>query len=147
MAILELGIVKDGVPLVSKQYYQEYKVKVSQVLRAGFLHGINAFVSEVFSDEIQSFTLQNFKIVMLTHLMDESGDTKLITYCIGDKKLNLKFAKQALNKVSEEFFEKYGPLEAFDGNIGLFADFDQVLERILGDLGKKPDDRFRAVFQ
>ncbi|MFX1452948.1 MAG: hypothetical protein ACFFCM_19080 [Promethearchaeota archaeon] len=147
MVIFELGIVKSGVPLVSKQYYEEYKVSVDSVLRAGFLHGLTTFVEEVFSDNIESFTMKNFKIAFISQTLNNSIREKLTVYCIGDNKLNIKFAKKALTQVLEEFIKKYGNLENFSGDILLFKEFGKVLDQILGDLIRKPDDRFRSVFE
>jgi hypothetical protein len=143
VVIFELGIVKSGIPLVTKQYYEEYGTKVEQTLRAGFLSGMKIFAGEAFSDEIKSFTLENYKIV----LSSRPDYPDIFVYAIGDKKLNLKFAKKALTKVLEEFFAQYKTLEDFTGNLAMFKGFDQKIDEILGDLTKKPDDRFRAVFE
>ncbi|MFX0142144.1 MAG: hypothetical protein ACFFDN_51375, partial [Candidatus Hodarchaeota archaeon] len=147
MVIFELGIVKSGVPLVSKQYYKEYNVNVDSVLRAGFLSGLTTFVKEVFSDNIESFTMKNFKIAFISHFLNQKKGENIICFVIGDKNLKLKFAKKALTEVLNEFLKKYGNLENFSGDLNIFSEFSKVLDEILGDLIRKPDERFRSVFE
>ena len=146
--IFELGIIHKGIPLINKQYYEEYNTKITANLRGGFLSGLNSFVEEAFSDEIESFTMKNFKLIMLNRIIEEIKNQKITIYCIGDKKLSLKFAKKALNEVLDEFIKKFiKNLIKFDGNLSPFYKFNEILDRILGDLTKKPDDRFRTIFE
>ena len=147
MVIFELGIVKSGVPLVSRQYYKDYNVNVDPVLRGGFLSGLNAFVQEVFSDKIDSFSMENFKIAFISYFLKHTKGESIILYCIGDKNLNLKFANKALTYVLDKFLEKYNELKDFIGDVKIFDEFNQTIDDILGDLAKKPDDRFRSVFE
>jgi len=146
IVILELGIVSSGIPLVSKQYYAEHGVKDSTILRAGFLSGLNAFVEQTFSDEIESFHMKNFTIVISTSPIAEVNASKLIFYAIGDKKVHLKTAQRALTKVREEFFNKFGKLKKYSGDLSTYSEFEKVIDAILGDLIRKPDERVRSVF-
>ncbi|NVM31510.1 MAG: hypothetical protein HWN65_21920 [Candidatus Helarchaeota archaeon] len=146
MAILEIGIIKGGVPLIAKQYYKEHKINVNPVLRGGFLSGLNTFIEQTFSSDIESFIMKNFKMVFLTHQLNDSNRTKLIIYCIGDKNLEIQMARKALTKVVDAFTNKYGNLENFKGDLTIFKEFQRVIDDILGDLIRKPDDRVRSVF-
>ena len=121
-------------------------MKESTILRAGFLSGLNAFVQQTFSDEIESFHMKNNTIVLLTSSKDEVNATKLIFYCIGDKKVNLKTAQKALTKIRDAFFNKFGKLKKYSGDLSIYSEFEQVIDAILGDLIRKPDERIRSVF-
>ncbi|NVM52278.1 MAG: hypothetical protein HWN66_01155 [Candidatus Helarchaeota archaeon] len=156
MVFYELGIIFRDVPIISKQYYKEYGMALDPTLRTGFLSALMSFASEVFSDEIDSFIMKNFKIVILSRpLIKASEDSTqperrphyIIVYGIGNKKLKLKTAKKALTKVLEEFLQQYGTLENWAGDIDMFAKFLPVFDEILGDLAKKPDDRLRSLFR
>jgi hypothetical protein len=143
---LELGIIKDGVPLVSKQYYNVNKIKNSAVLRAGFLSGLNAFVEHTFSEEIEGFQMRNFTIMLLTRAIQNPNATKIIFYCIGDKELDLNIVKKVITKVLDEFVKKYGHLEQLSGDLSKYLEFQRSMDKILGDLIRSPDDRARSVF-
>jgi hypothetical protein len=143
---LELGIIKDGIPLVSKQYYEENQIKNSAVLRAGFLSGLNAFVEHAFSEEIEAFRMKNFKLMLISRTIQNPNPTKIIFYCIGDKELDLNIVKKVITKVLDEFIKKYGQLEQLAGDLSKYHEFQESMDKILGDLIRKPDDRVRSVF-
>ncbi|MHA1309464.1 MAG: hypothetical protein ACTSQO_00930 [Candidatus Helarchaeota archaeon] len=145
MVIYELGIINNGVPLISKQYYEEHSMPVDPILRSGFLSALNSFAAQAFSDEIESFSMKNFKIVLLTHRIDETETENIISYCIGDKKLNLKLAKRALTKIIEEFIDKYGSID-LSRDLSEYDEFIPIFDKILGDLVKKPEDRLKSIF-
>ncbi len=144
IVILEIGISSSGVPLVSKQYYDEYNIKDSAILRAGFLSGLNAFVNQTFSDEIESFSMKKFTIVLSTSSTEKAHN--LIFYAIGDKKIDQKTAQKALARVKEEFFKQFGKLDRYSGDLTIYEDFQEVIDTLLGDLIRKPDERVRSVF-
>ena len=146
MVIFELGIIRAGVPLISKQYYEEHSMPVDNVLRSGFLSALNSFAAQAFSDEIESFTMKNFKIVLLSEQQKKDTESEgIFSYCIGDKKLNLKLAKRALTKILEEFSNKYGKSD-LPNDLSTYDEFLLVFDSILGDFVKKPEDRLRSIF-
>ena len=146
MVIYELGLLNSGLPLVSKEYYKDYNMKVDPILRGGFLSALNAFAQEVFSDEIDSFSLKNFKIVLLSKPFHGSSQETIISYCIGDGKLKLETARKALTKVLEVFFANYGHLKSLKVDLDVFNDFVPIFDEIVGDLARKPEDRLKSVF-
>jgi len=146
VVIVELGIVNNGVPIISKQYYKEHGMSVDPLLRGGFLSALNSFATEVFADEMESFSMKNFKIVLLSRLLRKTPPITIIAYCIGDKKLKPKTAQNALLKVLDLFVRRYDFLEDFNVDLALFEDFIPAFDAVLGDLAKKPDDRLRSIF-
>lgn len=146
MVIYELGLLNSGLPLVSKEYYKDYNMHVDPILRGGFLSALNAFAQEVFSDEIDSFSLKNFKIVLLSKPFHQSSQETIISYCIGDGKLKLETARKALTKVLEVFFANYGHLQSLKVDLDVFNDFIPIFDEIVGDLARKPEDRLKSVF-
>lgn len=145
MTIYELGILNNGVPLISRQYYEEYKV--DPLLRGGFLSALNAFVEEVFSDEIETFVMKNFRMVLMNRPFPKpDSPSHIISYCIGSKKFSAKTAKRALARILDEFVERYSYLQSLSCDLAVFEDFLPVLDEILGDLTKTADARARSVF-
>jgi hypothetical protein len=138
--------MKSGVPLVSMEYYTDHNANVPPVLRAAFLSGLNTYVEQTFSDEIEAFEMTNFKIVFLSRRLPHLPIEKVQSYCIGDKKLNLKNANRLLTEVLEEFIAQYGHLKELKGNLSRYHPFKAVIEKKLGDLTRSPDDRVRSVF-
>ncbi len=138
--------MKSGVPLVSMEYYTDHNVNVPPVLRAAFLSGLNTYVEQTFSDEIEAFEMTNFKIVFLSRRLPHLPAEKVQSYCIGDKKLNLKNTNRLLTEVLEEFISQYGHLKELKGDLSRYHAFKAVIEKKLGDLTRSPDDRLRSVF-
>lgn len=131
MKILELGIVKGGEPLLSKQFNEDFYVK-DPAFCGGLISSLIAFVSEAFSDEMENFTMKNLNIVIL-NLKDKEFDLEndLFAYCIGNKKLKVSTAKKALQKVLDEFCKQYDYLEDFSGDKEIFQEFGQVIESLI----------------
>lgn len=146
IVILELGIIKDGVPLVSRQYYNENQIKNSAILRASFLSGLNSFVEHTFSEEIEGFQLKKFRLMLTTRTIQNPAVTKFIFYCIGDKEIDLNIVKKVITKILDEFIRKYGQLGRLSADLSKYVEFQQSMDKILGDLIRKPDDRVRSVF-
>lgn len=135
MVIIELGIIKSGVPIFSREFNNDYRIKVNSVLRGGFLSGINQFIIEAFSDEIESFAMSHFNIVLFNPKIDLNNGSKpihddIFAYCIGDRKLKVKSARKTMKKIMVEFLKRYD-LENFAGDLSLFRDFDEELDKIM----------------
>ncbi|MFX1298219.1 MAG: hypothetical protein ACFFD2_25615 [Promethearchaeota archaeon] len=141
--IYELGILHHGIPLISRQYYEEYKV--DPLLRGGFLSALNSFAEEVFSDEIDSFNMKNFKIIVLSQPFANTSE-RIFSYCIGGRKISPKVAKRALIRILEEFNQKYSHLKTLACDLAIFEEFLPILDEILGDLARSTDERARSVF-
>lgn len=60
--------------------------------------------------------------------------------------MNLDLAQKALTKVLETFLKSFSFLEDFSVDLAIFEEFKKVIDNILGDLVKKPDDRLRSIF-
>lgn len=146
MVIYELGIVNNGVLLVSKEYYKELNIIFDPSLRAGFFTAINYIATELFSDTIESFDLQNFKIIFLSRTYNAPNESDIIAYGIGDKRVNLKLAKDALTRILDAFFQKYNYSEINSGNLNIYCEFEQIMDGILGDLVKNYADRLKSIF-
>ncbi|TFF88715.1 MAG: hypothetical protein EU549_02480, partial [Promethearchaeota archaeon] len=127
MVIYELGLTRAGIPLVSKQYYEEHNMSVDPVLRSGFLSALNSFAEQAFSDEIESFTMKNFRIVLLSFT---KKDHSITSYCIGDKNLNLKVTKKALTKILDKFIKKFG-IKKLPSDLSKYDCFLPVFDEIL----------------
>ncbi len=145
MVIFELGIIRNGVSIVSKEYYKEHGMNIDSTLRGGFLSAMTSFAGDVFSDEIEEFSMRNFKITLITRSL-ESGKIDLIVYCIGDKKVNLHLVNDALRKILQEFVQKYSISEIDSDDMNTFIEFEQIIDQILGDLIKSSADRLRSIF-
>ncbi|MFX1298091.1 MAG: hypothetical protein ACFFD2_24975 [Promethearchaeota archaeon] len=146
MVIYELGIVCNGILLVSKEYYKEYEISLDPSLRGGIFSALTSLASEVFSDTIESFTLRNYKALLISRPHPTSKDMDIIAYCIGDKKINLELAKDALTRILDEFNQKYSYEDINSGNLNIYKVFEKKIDDILGDLAKSYTDRLKSIF-
>lgn len=146
MAIFEVGFILDGIPLVSKEYYEEAGKKIDRTLRSGFMAAIIDFAKEAFSDELETFNLRNVKIFLMTKSIFSCDEQKrLIGYIIGDRMLDIKMARSCLENCSIKFVGMF-PNVRTDVNLNIFIPFQKIFDKILGDLALKPHDRLDTVF-
>ena len=146
MAILEVGFILNGIPIISKQYYKEQGKTVDRTLRSGFMAAIIDFAKEAFSDDLETFNLRNVRIFLISKNVESEDEMKnLIGYIIGDKKLDAKIAKKSLDNCSKKFMSMYPNLRS-DIDLNSFKPFLKIFDKILGDLAKKPYDRMQSIF-
>jgi hypothetical protein len=148
MAILEAGLIHEGITLVSQKYYRS-DIEFDDRLRAGLLAAINSFATEAFRDNIESFTLSKYEIACVRrviHLPNMQSESSILAYAIMDKDSNLKLIKGNLRKVMDAFMDRYTTSDIDSGDIGRFDSFTERMDGIFADLRLKADDRFNSLF-
>ncbi|MHA1734686.1 MAG: hypothetical protein ACTSU5_22340 [Promethearchaeota archaeon] len=148
MAILESGIIFDGITVVSREYYAS-GTSLDKNLRAGLLSAISGFAKEAFKDNIESFSLSNYEIVCLVkpvRVPGESTDSTILTFAIIEKGTNSKTVKKNLKKIVGAFLSRYSLLDVRKGNVTFFEEFGERMDGIFKDLRLKSEDRFKSVF-
>ena len=131
MVIYELGIAKNGIPLVSRRYYDDHNVKMDTELYSGLISGIDMFVKETFSDEIETFSLKSFKIAFYSQTLNPDDPDDIITaFCIGNKKFKISKEIDEFDNLKQNESLAKNNLNYFLSLLGLSSDSDWVKEKL-----------------
>jgi hypothetical protein len=149
MAILEIGMTFEGEPLLECSFYTT-NYKINKDIRMSLLQALDSLSTEAFGDEIQSFSLSGFSIVVakkpLKEPIDQSHVVPLVMYCIIDKESSEKLVKTTMITAIEHFLNKYSLVDIFEKKTKKFKDFDKRIREIFKDLILKNEDRLKSLF-
>ncbi|MFW9877940.1 MAG: hypothetical protein ACFFG0_33070 [Candidatus Thorarchaeota archaeon] len=150
MAILEIGINLGMRNLVGIKYYSSSDNILDPNLRAGFLTALESFTSEVFGDDINVISLASFKLVCYCEMisMPDASNNKqpLLSYAIIEKGTDASVVKEQLSQIISYFLNRYSLNDIFSKKPRYFKEFEVRINKILGDLRLKTEDRFRSIF-
>ena len=151
MAILELGINLGTRNIITRRYYSsDTGVGLDPELRAGFLSALESFTSEVFGDDINVISLASFKLVCYCDLValpnDQSNKQPLISFAIIEKETDAEIVKRHLREINSHFLNRYSLNDIFSKKEKFFIKFEERIDKLLGDLKMKTEDRFRSIF-
>jgi hypothetical protein len=156
MAILELSILNDNIILLEKQFYQADNI-LDKNIRNGLLQAISNLVDEAFGEQVQSFSLGEYSIVLVSSDIgvavseDEDDEEtipkkKLLMYCIVNRNTDEKIIIKSMNEALFQFTNRYSINDIFQKKVKKFKKFEKRLDKIFGDLILKSEDRFKSLF-
>jgi hypothetical protein len=150
MAIIEVGINIGNRNLIEVKYYTSNDV-LDPHLRAGFLSALESFTTEVFSDHIDVVSLASYKLVCNCEMIALPGEDKdntqpLLAFAIIEKETDSEVVKKLLNEITQNFLNRYSINDIFSKKEKYFKDFLERIDKILGDLKLKMEDRFKSLF-
>lgn len=152
MAVLEVGINLGKKPLVEIRYYSSSDKVFDSKIRALFLTGIEHFIDEAFGDRINVISLSDFKFICYFKKVrvpseDKNNTQLLLSFAIIEQDTNPRFVKKHLKKIISEFRNQYALSDILSKDSGYFQKFEPRINKILGDLRFKIDDRLRSLFR
>jgi hypothetical protein len=150
MAIIEVGILFEGTLLIEVEYYTSNYV-FDKGIRHNLLQGLDGVLKETFGDDIQSFSIGNYAIIVVRRLIgeidNENKKAALMMYTIVDKGTEEKVVKQAMETALDHFLNRYSMVDIWNKNIKKFSkDFPDRMKKIFRDLILKSEDRFKSLF-
>lgn len=151
MPIYETGINIGSRTLVEILYYSSSE-QLDPTLRSGFLQALEGFSKEVMGDSINTISLASFKLVCVSSAITLPGKSTpedtlpLIHYAIIDKQLSVELIKKHLEVIMGRFTNRYSINDIFTKKAKYFKEFIEVVDKILGDLKLKEEDRFKSIF-
>ena len=152
MAILEVGINLGMKNLVEIKYYSSSDKVLDPNIRAKFLNGLENFINEVYGDEINVISLSSFEIIIYYEMVqlteNKSNKAKpLLSYAIIERDTNHKFVTKHLQKIISKFLKKYDINDLISKEPSYFKKFEPKIDKILGDLRFKIEDRIKSIFR
>ncbi|TFG04054.1 MAG: hypothetical protein EU539_11690 [Promethearchaeota archaeon] len=136
--------------MIEIKYYGSSEV-LDPNLRAGFLSALESFTKEVFGDDINVVSLQSYKLVCNCEMIALPGEDKdnthpLLAYCIIEKETDSEVVKKLLFNILQTFLNRFSLNDIFSKKKKYFKDFNERIDKILGDLKLKTEDRFKSLF-
>ena len=152
MAILEVGINFGMKNLVEIKYYSSSDKILDPNIRAKFLNGLENFINEVYGDEINVISLSSFEIIIYFEMVqltkNKTNKAKpLLSYAIIERDTNHKFVTKHLQKIISKFLKKFDVNDLISKEPKYFKKFEPKIDKILGDLRFKIEDRIKSIFR
>jgi hypothetical protein len=151
MAIYELGIIKNGILIFSKKYYDLDSVGSSQAgndqnLRSQLISSIIHFANNCLSTEVEYFLMRKYRIAIAsTQVIERDMKNFVVIYIIGDNDLGVDIASESLNKLLTAFIDQFRDQFEIVEETSKYDGFTPTLDEILGDLHYRPLDRMRRL--
>ncbi len=155
MAILEISISLQSEPLLEKQYYSTDGV-LDKEIRNSLLQAIYNLANEAFGEEVRSFSLGEYSIVLISHeiglsLEEEidqsiSNIKKITMHSIINKNSDENTIIKTMNEALFQFTNRFSVNDIFEKRIKKFKKFEKRIDKIFGDLILKSEDRFKSLF-
>lgn len=150
MAILEVGINLGLKKLVEIKYYSKSDNVINSNIRAKFLAGMESYLSEVYADKLNVISFSDFQIVcyykvLELHSKDFEDKQPLLVFAIIEKGTDPILVKKHLKKIKTLFLKEYDLKDVFQKKLN-FKNFELRINKILGDLRFKVEDRISSLF-
>ena len=122
--ILKIFIIgPGGVPCYSKDFFEQ--IDIDDSIISGFLTGISNFAKEIKGGEIKALVFKNFNFIYSYSI--EFNCIFVIVIDINDLE---EEARPKVELMKNEFIKRYRPyLENWTGNVSIFQDFDEFVEK------------------
>jgi len=144
MAVLEVGIIHEGLPVFKIDFHLE--VKGDATLRSGLFSAIQSFAKEAFGDETEELRLKNLTICLKTFHLHDGRDIAL--YAVADKDShNIDPIKNSLIKTGEQIKKMVSEgallstIEPAKNDI-----YKPAFENEFKDLRMRPAERAKRLF-
>ncbi len=152
MAVLEIGINLGMKNLVEIKYYSSSDKVLDPNIRAKFLNGLENFINEVYGDEINVISLSSFEIIIYYEMVqltkNKTNKAKpLLSYAIIERDTNHKFVTKHLQKIISKFLKKFDTNDLISKEPKYFKKFEPKIDKILGDLRFKIEDRIKSILR
>ena len=149
MTVLETSIIFKGESLVKRVFYDATDV-LDPNIRNSLIQAITGLADEAFDDSIESFTLGEHAIIMLTRELEEPANPgkqhPLQIYAIVEKDTDESTVKRCLNEALDQFLNRFSLNHIFQLKIKKFKKFPERLDNIFQDLRWRTEDRFKSIF-
>ncbi len=150
MRIYEIGLVKEGIPLVSVHYSSSGSGDIDDISKGALISSLISYAESVMSS-VEYFESDKYAMIFKKGKMmtANSGLSSLLAFVIADRKRDIsekskKRVIELLTTILDEFVKRYKGTDT--SSIDQFEEFKPFITEILGDLTKSLDDKFSSLF-
>lgn len=123
------------------------QIKIDEDLRIGLIESIKSLANGIFNDNIESFIIANFRIVVnVFSIVLESEKLNLTCYSIASKETDHKVIELGHKEIINQFTNRYSFFDIKNKKTKYFRKFKRRFEKILGDIITPPQERLCSIF-
>ncbi len=152
MKVLEFGIILNGLSVLYKQYALKDSKNTLQgdpELRNSLLGAILSMSKSVLVQHISSFNFKRYTLLITSPPIPNEilNASELIFYCIADKKINIEYLTEKMERIQERFLVQFPDIfQTFRIETAKFTPFLPIADEILEDLKDTHSERFGHIF-
>ncbi len=156
MAIFELGIMKSGLLLVNRTYYEDFNLlkRVHITRRPQIISAVSKMVEILLNDSIKFIKMDNYIVGVYSTEIESTNtlnnrdiktkNNNIASYCIGNKKMLEDQIFPLLKKITKVFINRYQPFNKVNiEDSNKYSDFVSEIDNILKDIQYTPLDRLK----
>ena len=145
-----------GTNLIEKQFYSTDDF-IDRNIRNSLLQAISGLAANAFNDEIRSFSLGDYSIILMTQVLSDPNQINnpsytpsfvdtLLMFCICEKNTDEKAIQKGMADALFQFQNRYSLNDIYAKKKKKFKKFPERLDNIFKDLILKSEDRFKLLF-
>ena len=142
MAIVESGLIVNGMPIISTEYYPAEK-EVDPYIKTALFSAIQTFASQALKDEGQEMVLKKF--ILLTQNLNPDGTEQLVLYTIMERGTDVSEVKRRLKNLQKKI-ELSPVIFETPTMTRELRKVKRTIDKELKDLCVKPADRLKKLF-
>lgn len=176
MAIIEIGVVKNGVLVFSKPFYRDAEIRhIALEIRGQIISAIHAMADQIEGSEFKFMVMRHYRIGSIARTIEgaaletargaasEDQETPakavpgpgtehapvthtVVFYLISDAEFDLARTRFFLNQLVDRFLGKYAGKFQLIDNASQFEEFEDDIWEVLGDVAFRPLDRLKTLF-
>lgn len=155
VAIFELGVIKNGLLLVKREYYEKFDYTIRK-RHPQIIDGITKMASIILKDSVKFMKFDDLLVAVYSSLTLKNGseefmeqipsDITIASYCIGDKSLIQDQIFPLLSRITQGFLQNYEDLLKNSSkifNYDVFEEYGAEIDNLLKDIQYTPIDRLK----
>ena len=150
MKIDEIGLVLEGIPLLSVKYYDSDHDKVDDICKSALISSLLQYAENVISS-VEYFESNMYSMIFTKGKMNtarNSNESNIFSYLIIDSKKQLSEKKkrrmiQNLSHLLNEFIKRFDGVEISE--VSQFEKFKSYIDETFGISSKSVDEKFSSL--
>jgi hypothetical protein len=151
MQVREIGIVKEGIPLLNVEYSGREESSVDHLSKSALISSLLQYAESIMAP-VEYFESDKYSMIFKKGKMkspNKSRDSNIFSYVIIDTQKDIsEKSKQKIidicNTILNEFLKRYNGVSTAE--VGKFEKFKPFIDSALGDLTQSLDDKFSSLF-
>lgn len=142
MAVLEAGIIVNGLPLIRSEYYSDEST-VDPTIKTSLVTALQSFASEAFNDKGEEIRLK--KLTILIRDLDPGSNEPLLLYSIVEKGTDIPEVRKRLVNI-EKKIDLIRMMVDTPVLTNELVKVKKIIDKELKELALKPADRAKKIF-
>jgi len=142
MAVIESGLIINGIPVVRSEYYPVEKFG-DPFIRTGLFTAIQTFAAKAFQDEVKEMKFKKYVIVIRD--LNAGEEMPILLYSVAERGTDISEIKKRLQNIQKKINITERILDSPVMNNETVR-VKKIVDKEMQDLSLKPADRAKFVF-